>query len=466
MRKEQVFLPLMIALVAAIGMLLGYKMHGETNSVDLIQHYADDDLSSVEESLRLIRANYYGELDTANYVNDILLSAVTRLDPYSSYISPQNLADFQHAISNDYVGYGFDYITHRDSVVITDVIKGGPADLANINRGDIIFGLQGELLPEPSMIIDKLYDSDSTSVSIYRPTEGITEIISIVKGSVVSPVIKAKILNQGQIGYLKIDRFSNGVFLEFMEQFDYYKSHGLEFKKIIIDLRDNPGGLLDETVKILNQIIQEPNQLIVTTTNNKGKQKDYNSNGRSFLDIEEVVVLINEYSASASEIMAGSLQDLGVATIIGANSYGKGKIQQRFSVDNGGTLNLTIGEFLLPSGRKITSAETDSVARGIVPDIAIASECNNRSDQPMLDQYSYLMKKGKISAEWMTASQISELLSDYIPINDTLSTSCQKEKMRRLASLLWHEYQSELDLNEDLIKYDEALSQAIVILSE
>ena len=466
MRREQVFLPLIIALVAAIGMIFGYKMHDETNSADLIEHYAEDDLSSVEESLRLIRANYYGELDTSNYVNDILLNAVKRLDSYSSYVPPQDLTDFHHAISNNYVGYGFDYVTYRDSVVVTDVIENSPADLANINRGDIIFGLEGEQFSDPSEIIYRLHRSDSASVSIYRPTEGINEIISIVKGSVISPALQAKILHQGQIGYLKINRFTDGIFLEFMEQFDFYKSHGLEFKKVIIDLRDNPGGLLDETVKILNQIIQEPNQLIVSTTNNKGKQKDYKSNGRSFLNIQEVVVLINENSASASEIMAGSLQDLGIATIIGANSYGKGKIQQHFSVDNGGALNLTIGEFLLPSGRRIISDTTDSVIRGIAPDIAVASGCEEHKDRRMLDPYRYLIKKGKISAELMTSSQISQLLSDYVSIDENLSSSCEKEKIRRLASLLWHEYQSELDLNEDLIRFDEALSQAIATLSD
>ena len=466
MRREQVFLPLIIALVAAIGMLFGYKMNDKTNSADLIEQYADDDLSSVEESLRLIRANYYGELDTANYVNDILLNAVKGLDSYSSYVPPQDLADFHHAISNNYVGYGFDYVTYRDSVVVTDVIENSPADRANINRGDIILGFDGEPFFDPSEIINRLYHSDSTSVSIYRPTQGSSEIIYIVKGSVVSPALQAKILNQGQIGYLKINRFTDGVFLEFMEQFDYYKSHGFELKKVIIDLRDNPGGLLDETVKILNQIIQEPHQLIVSTTNNKGKQKDYKSNGRSFLDIEQVVVLINEYSASASEIMAGSLQDLEVATIIGTNSYGKGKIQQHFSVDNGGTLNLTIGEFLLPSGRKIISDTTDSVERGVTPDIVVASGCEGHDDQRLIEQYSYLIKKGKISAELMTSSQISQLLAEYVTKDDNLSSSCEKEKMRRLASLLWHEYQSELDLNENLVRFDEALSQAIATLSD
>jgi len=413
-----------MAIVAAIGMIFGYKMH-QSNSANLIEQYADDDLSSLEETLRLIRSNYYGELDTADYVNNILLNAIESLDPYSSYVPPKDLADFYHAVSNSYVGYGFDFITYSDSLIVTDVIEASPADRANIHRGDVISGLNTERFSEPSEIIDQLYNSDSATLEIYHPATDQSETISMVKSAVATSSVQAKILNQGEIAYLRIKRFTVGVFLEFMEQLDYFKSQGLDFKKVVIDLRDNPGGLLDETVKILNQIIREPNLIIVSTINNKGKQKDYKSNGRSFLDIEDVVVLINERSASASEIMAGSLQDLGVATIIGSNSYGKGKIQQHFPIDSLG-----------------------------------------HGDQRMRNQYSYLIKKNKLSTEILNSSQINQLIIEYEPTSDTVSESCNTEEIRMLASLLWHEYQSELDLNEDLIEYDQALSQAMVILSE
>ncbi len=454
-----------MAIVAAIGMIFGYKMH-QSNSANLIEQYADDDLSSLEETLRLIRSNYYGELDTADYVNNILLNAIESLDPYSSYVPPKDLADFYHAVSNSYVGYGFDFITYSDSLIVTDVIEASPADRANIHRGDVISGLNTERFSEPSEIIDQLYNSDSATLEIYHPATDQSETISMVKSAVATSSVQAKILNQGEIAYLRIKRFTVGVFLEFMEQLDYFKSQGLDFKKVVIDLRDNPGGLLDETVKILNQIIREPNLIIVSTINNKGKQKDYKSNGRSFLDIEDVVVLINKRSASASEIMAGSLQDLGVATIIGSNSYGKGKIQQHFPIDNGGTLSLTIGEYILPSGRKITSDTTNTLTRGVTPDIEIVSTCLGHGDQRMRNQYSYLMKKKKLSAEVMNSSQINQLVTEYKPTIDSLSESCVNEEIRMLASLLWHEYQSELDLNEQLLEYDEALSQAVEILSQ
>ncbi len=465
MRREQIFTPLILALVAAIGMILGYKMH-EANSADLVQQYTDDELSSVEESLRLIRANYYGDIDTASYVNNILSKAVETLDPYSSYVPPQGLAGFHHAISNKYVGYGFDFITYRDSLVVTEVVVGSPAEGAGLNRGDVIVGLNGNQLTDPSEIVDGLFQSESTSLMLYRPSENKTKTVSMNKGPVETSAVQAKLIDQGRIGYLKIKRFTDDVFLDFMEQFDYYKSHGLEFKDVIIDLRDNPGGLLDETVKILNQIIREPNQTIVSTINNKGKQKDYKSNGRSFLKIENVVVLINEHSASASEIMAGSLQDLGVATIVGTNSYGKGKIQQHFSVDNGGSLNLTIGEYLLPSGRRIISDTSDIAGRGVVPDVAITNICDSSEDQRMLDQYSYLIERRKLDADVLTATEISQLIADYSLQDETLNAECTTDRTRKLAALLWHEYQSELDLNEDLIQYDHALSQAIKILSE
>jgi len=453
-----------MSLVAAIGMIFGYKMH-KSNPVGFIEQYADDDLSTVEETLRLIRSNYYGEIDTTDYFNEVLNSAVSHLDPYSSYIPPQDLAGFQHAISRTYVGYGFDFISYRDSMIVTEVIEASPAHRANLHRGDVIISLNGQQYSEPSEMIERFYHSDSATIDVYHPVTRHTEMISMVKADVAAKSVEPKILKQGEIGYLRINRFTDGVFLEFMEQFDYYKSQGLDLKKIIIDLRDNPGGLLDETVKILNQIIQEPNLIIVSTINNKGKQKDYKSNGRSFLNIEEVVVLINERSASASEILAGSLQDLGAATIIGSNSYGKGKIQQHFAIDNGGTLNLTVGEYLLPSGRRITSDSTDSLARGVVPDVAIESTCLRQSGQRLRSQYVYLIERKQLSQEVMNPAQINQLITDYLPSSNSSSANCSKEDIRLLATLLWHEYQSDLDLNEDLIIYDEALSQAIELLS-
>lgn len=452
---RQKLLPLVLSLVAAFGMYFGYQLH-KSFSTGLVYSHPKDELSRINEVHSIIRSNYYGDFDTAQYVESVIIESTNNLDPYSSYIAPNDLLGFNHVIHGDYRGLGFDFISLNDSIIVIDVLVHSPAAKAGIVRGDVLVSVNSGT----ELMLNELLEVDSAELRIYRPSEDRLVQAKITKGRVLNSPIESKILEDGTIGYVKIKRFSDGVFLAFMEELEHYKNNGLEFKKLIIDLRDNPGGLLDETVKILNQLIPEANKTILSTINNKGNQKDYKSNGRSFLSIEDIVVLVNESSASASEIMAGCLQDLDLATVIGANSYGKGKIQQHFELSNGGIINLTIGEYLLPSGRKINSNTLDSISRGITPDVLVDQTCDNNSTR-FHDQFAFLVKADKIHKEHLTSNEFDQIMTSYeqsLSAAGEISSSCQ---LRMMSSLLWQKYQSDLDLNDELIKFDEALVAAI-----
>ena len=454
-------LPLLFSLAAAIGMFFGYKLQ-KSGPDELVSSHNSDQLGLISEVHNLVRNNYFGDLDTGQYVESVISQLASELDAYSGYIRPIDVDGFRHAIEGNYRGLGFDFITMDDSLVVIEVIANSPAEKADLQRGDIILELKNpnDIYKGSKEMLNQIMLVDSAALRIYRPFSEYEFQVNIKKGQIDNSPIKSKILGNGSIVYIKISRFSDDVFLAFMEELEHYKRNGLEFSKLIIDLRSNPGGLLDETIKILNQLIPESNKTILSTINSNGKKKEYKSNGRSFLKIMDIAVLIDGFSASASEILAGSLQDLELATIVGSNSFGKGRIQQHFELSNGGTINLTIGEYLLPSGRRIKSATHDSIGHGITPDIIVAQDCH--SDQKRFhEQYAYLFKQGLIHNKVLSTQQLQNIISSYeeeVNFHNPNESNCL---LQNLSTLLWHEFQSELNLNAELIQQDVALSRAI-----
>lgn len=458
---RQKILPLLFSLVAALGMFCGYKLQKSAPD-ELVSSHDSDQLSLISEVHNLVRANYFGDLDTGQYIESVVSQLTSNLDDYSGYIKPVDVGGFKHAIEGNYLGLGFDFINMNDSIVVIDIITNSPAEKAGLKRGDIILELKNpvDIYNGNKEMLNQIMLVDSTSLMIYRSSSENEFQVNIKKGQINTSPIESKILENGSIVYVKINRFSDDVFLAFMDELEHYKSNGLEFGKLIIDLRNNPGGLLDETVKILNQLIPESNRTILSTVNSNGKKKEYKSNGRSFLNIMDIAVLINGSSASASEILAGSLQDLELATVIGSNSFGKGRIQQHFSLSNGGTINLTIGEYLLPSGRRIKSATQDSVVHGITPDIVVDQDCDSDQNR-FYEQYTYLVEQGLIHKKVLSTQELQDVTTSYEKFVDSHSPNEKDCLLQNMSILLWHEFQSELNLNSELIQKDAALSRAI-----
>ncbi len=458
---RQKLLPLLFSLAAAIGMFFGYKLQ-KSGPDELVSSHYSDQLGLISEVHNLVRTNYFGDLDTSQYVESVISQLTSDLDAYSGYIRPINVGGFRHAIEGNYRGLGFDFITMDDSLVVIEVISNSPAEKAGLQRGDIILELKNpiNIYTGNKEMLNQIMLVDSAALRIYRSFSKNEFQVNIKKGQINNSPIESKILENGSIVYVKISRFSDDVFLAFMEELEHYKRNGLEFGKLIIDLRSNPGGLLDETIKILNQLIPESNKTILSTINSNGKKKEYKSNGRSFFKITEIAVLIDGFSASASEILAGSLQDLELATVVGSNSFGKGRIQQYFELSNGGTVNLTVSEYILPSGRRIKSATHDSIVQGITPDIIVEQDCH--SDQKRFHgQYAYLVEQGLIHNKVLSTQQLLNIISSYEAEVNSYNPNETNCLLQNMSILLWHEFQSELNLNAELIQQDVALSRAI-----
>ncbi len=464
-RFDDSWLPLAFALTAAIGMFFGYKVSQSMSNDQLVKMVESNDLQLIQHAQDIIENNYYGDIDTASYVNTVVDAMTEHLDEYSNYFDSRASVGFQHVVNGTYRGVGLDYIIYHDSIYITKVIKDSPGEMNDIRPGDVIMSVFNDSVD--AMVITDIQqavkDWDTINLTLFRYSDQSVIEKSLAKTKVSSSSIRSKLLGDGSVCYISIPRFGDNIFLAFMEELDYYKNQGIDISKLIIDLRNNPGGLLDETVKILNQLISEANKTIVSTIDAKGKVKDYKSNGRSFLSIEDIVILINEVSASASEIFAGSLQDHKLATIVGETSYGKGKIQQQFKLNQGASLNLTVGEYILPSGKKISKTNQYNERNGVIPDIVISDTCQSGQHYRYTDEYAFLIKHGVIDKSTLGIEEMLVIMRQYQDYTHS-DTICSVSKVRKMATLLWQNYQSDLDMSAAIAVHDKSLEQAMKLV--
>lgn len=390
------YLPLVLGIVAAVGMLFGMRLErtleydGILNKADVAQE------QSIVEALQHIKSKYYGDLSYPDFTNKVLSHMIDELDPYSHYFPQSKDADYNRYVNGLYEGIGLEYFGYQDSLYIVSIIPDGPVAATDIQRGDVLLAIDSIDLVNGLVTLDSLRNLNrraaGTAIQLtvwHRQTQSIS-VYDLIVGDVSLPLVKSFIIEgPTNVAYIRIERFYKGVFRDFMDELDRYHMDSIAVRDLIIDLRGNLGGVVDETIKLLNQFFAEKEVVLLSTEDNKMRSQIYNSNGRIFMDMGRIVILIDERSASASEIMAAVLQDHDRAVILGSNSFGKGVIQQNYHLSNEGSINLTIGAYRLPSGRLIgrdlredTSYYTLKNNRlipqgiGVTPDIVVTT-CSN-----------------------------------------------------------------------------------------
>lgn len=397
------YLPILMSVVAIAGMFFGMRLQSSLeNERFLIKTVPDHDDRVIYEALEHINEKYYGEFSMDHFTDEVVGSMIEELDDYSYYWDQKHSGYYSQYLNGSYAGRGFELYDYDNSFYITKVINNSPASRVGLERGDMIKEIFSNSLSEISLdSVQRIMASpDTLSIEVYRKSNDSLFDITLAYADVYLPVVSSYKITGTDAIYLRIERFTNDVFAEAMEELDFYKRAGISFKDLIIDVRDNPGGLLDETVKLINQFVRESNVVLVSTINNAKRTQEYKSNGRNFLDIDRIVVLINNNSASASEILAGSLQDLDRAVIIGQHSFGKGMIQQNFKLSNGGSISLTVGEYLLPTGRSISKVKDTTAVfmtlfenrkintdYGVSPDVVTDTLCDIEVSRTDRDQY-------------------------------------------------------------------------------
>ena len=348
MRKiPSALLPLLFSLLILLGFYIGtYSSRGTSYSSNRIQKL-DYLLQRVDE----LHLNPTG-------VDSLLEQAISellhQLDPHSAYLNAEEVQRSRESVSGSFVGIGVEFNVLDDTVWVRSIIEGGPASKAGLRGGDALIASNGETLGtlENNEIIKRLKGQMGTEVpvDVYRPASSTIMPFTIIRGEVPIPSVDVSFHPNENTLFLRISRFSEPTFKEVQNALKKHKAENLS--GIILDLRDNPGGLLQQAVDVASLFLAKDDS-IVYVEDNRGKATWYINKKQGAYQRQSLVVLINEGSASASEILAGAIQDNDRGVIIGRRSFGKGLVQEEISLPDGSKVRLTTSRYFTPSGRVI-----------------------------------------------------------------------------------------------------------------
>ena len=354
--KLQTRLPLLLAITLAIGMLIGQKLpHYDRNfSLELGTSAKS---GTLDEILRYVEAKYVDTIDTEDLRAKAIEHLLDGLDPHSVYISPDELKAVEDDMNGAFEGVGIEFILLDDTIQVVAPVSGGPSEMAGILPGDKIVSINDTLIAGLKIETGKIYNKlrgpkgSKVKIGILRGHETAQLYFEILRDVIPVKSIEAAYMLDEKTGYIRIAQFNGNTYREFMQNLTpLVEEKGM--KSMVLDLRGNPGGYLEEATEILSQVFPD-GKLLLYTQGRAGQRKDYKSNGRARFDIQNVAVLIDEGSASASEIVAGAIQDWDRGWVVGRRSFGKGLVQEQYPLSNGGELRLTVSRYFTPSGRCI-----------------------------------------------------------------------------------------------------------------
>lgn len=353
MKIKNIYWPLVLFSAIALGVVIGGKLSYFSAETPLSGNTYKSKLNRLIE---FIEREYVDDVDTDSIVDLTVNGILEKLDPHSVYISKNDLTSISESMRGEFVGIGVNFYMYKDTVSVIKPIIGGPSEKAGIKAGDRILyanndKLFGKKLPNDSLFSKLKGEVGSDlSLTIYRKSENKQLKFNLKRDYIPIKSVDVALLITPTIGYIKINRFAESTFSEYRKGLVRLKKQGA--KTVILDLRDNGGGYLEQAVEIADDFLVA-NASIVSTKNKKGRIDKTKATNEGLFEQGEVVILINENSASASEILAGAIQDNDRGLIVGRRSFGKGLVQREMPLGDGSAVRLTVARYYTPSGRSI-----------------------------------------------------------------------------------------------------------------
>ena len=354
MKLNKIYLPILIATALALGVILGgmlnfpvqqgggMAMGGNKNKLNKLIEFIDNE--------------YVDDVNTDSIVDLTVTSILEKLDPHSVYIDKNEMEEVAQSMKGDFVGIGVNFYMYKDSVAIIKPIPGGPSEKAGLKAGDRIlyannYKLYGRKLPQDSLFSKlKGEEGSKLTLTVFRKSDNKQFKVNVTRDVVPIKSVDAAVMVSKGIGYIKVNRFAETTYDEFHKALDGLKKSGAT--SLIVDLRDNGGGYLEKAVEIADEFLKD-GQLILKTKNKKNRIDETDATGKGVFENGQLYLLINENSASASEILAGAIQDNDRGTIVGRRSFGKGLVQREMPLGDGSAVRLTVARYYTPSGRSI-----------------------------------------------------------------------------------------------------------------
>lgn len=351
--NKQVLLPIWLALAIGAGIIIGAQFVDKP----IQTKKTGSAIEKMREVLLSIDNNYVDSVDVDYLVEEGIKGMLKELDPHTSYIPSRELNQVNAQLKGSYDGIGIEFDVINDTIIVVKPSKGGPSSTAGIQIGDRIITVNGETVVGISIdskgVTNRLLGEKGSEVDliIYRPIDKQELTFKISRGSIPQSTVAAYYMVDERIGYIKLSRFGSSSHKEMVDALDKLMKKGM--KQLVLDLQGNPGGYLYAAEKIADEFIKE-NLIIVSQKGKMGKYNDkFKATSSGVFEDQPVIILVDEYSASASEIVAGALQDNDRALIVGRRSFGKGLVQMPISLTDGSELRLTIARYYTPSGRSI-----------------------------------------------------------------------------------------------------------------
>lgn len=352
-KRLQVWLPLVLSLTLAAGMFFGYKLKDNMGNFGP-SFPGRQKKANLQEILDLINRKYVDSVNTDSLAWLAIEQVFNQLDPHSVFIPAEQVKQISDELQGNFEGIGVEFELLDDTVTVLGLTPKGPAEVAGIQVGDqiltandsVVSGIQST----PDRIRKLVRGPRGTSVQLVLLRNKVKQTIGVNRGVIPLKSVDAAYFLQDSTGYIRLNKFSSTTYEEFMEQLERLKKQGMS--RLVLDLRDNGGGMLDDAVQIADEFLGGSKEIVYTSGKASPKQI-YTARRPGLFEDGRLIVLINEGSASASEVLTGALQDWDRATIIGRRSFGKGLVQEQFNLNDGSAIRLTVSRYYTPVGRSI-----------------------------------------------------------------------------------------------------------------
>jgi carboxyl-terminal processing protease len=375
----------LFAALAPVLLVLGIWLGGHPSSLPepIRAAFVDEDTRTLDEALDIIEEDYYRRVKRDQLVDDSLAGAVSRLrDRFSTYLSPDEYRRFQDSSRGEFSGVGLEITEVPAGLRVGRVYPGSPAAKAGIRRGDTIVAVNGRSIAGRSSRESTalIRGRPGTEVTLTFTSDGRRQTKRMKRARIDAPSVTSSLRTENgvKLGVVELSGFTTGAHGEVRRAIDRLRERGA--KGIVLDLRGNGGGLLDEAVLVASVFI--PEGTIVSTDGRTRSRHVYRATGSAIPGRVPVVVLVDEGTASASEIVAGAIQDRHRGRVVGTPTFGKGVFQEVRSLPNGGALDITVGEYFTPSGRNLGGGGTRR-GGGIRPDVRARDNPNTGTDEAL-----------------------------------------------------------------------------------
>lgn len=361
--KFYIYLPIVFALVLILGIFIGstFNLKKSNGSISLD---GDDQYSKIDQILKYVHDEYVDTIQTKDLVDKTIISLLANLDPHSSYITAEELIASNEPLQGNFEGIGVEFNIVDDTIRVISAIAGGPSEAVGVQAGDKIIKVDGKVVAgikiTNKQVMENLKGKGGTKVKVSMMRRGKRELLdfTITRGTIPIYSIDVSYMLNSKTGYIKISRFGATTYDEYMQAFEKLRAQGMQ--QLIVDVRGNGGGFLNTAVDIADEFLSSGKGIVYTIGKSRPR-KDYKATQKGEFENGKLIVLIDDGSASASEILAGALQDNDRATIIGRRSFGKGLVQEQSEFSDSSAIRLTIARYYTPTGRCIQKPYEDGL---------------------------------------------------------------------------------------------------------